>query len=145
MSPTKRNLLLAFIILLIACGLVLLVTNNAIYMAIFKSQLVLSPSSGSYPMWHTLPEPMVASMYLFKVFNPGNVSKGAKPNLEQVGPYVFTEQHEKTKIVWNDNGTVTYRQIRTWHFLPDKSNGTLEDEVTILNSVAASMGPMIKQ
>lgn len=96
-------------------------------------------------MWHTLPEPMLASMYLFKVLNPGKVSKGEKPNLEQVGPYVFTEQHEKTNIVWNNNGTVTYRQIRTWHFLPDKSNGTLDDQVTILNSVAASMGSMIKQ
>jgi hypothetical protein len=42
----------------------------------------------------------------------------------QVGPYVFTEQHEKASIVWNpDNGTVTYRQIRSWHFLPDLSNG----------------------
>jgi len=145
MTPTKRTIGLGFALLLAVSGLVLLFTNNILFMAIFKSQLVLSPTSGSYPMWHTLPEPMVASMYLFKVLNPDGISNGDKPQVEQVGPYVFTEQHEKSSVVWNKNETVTYRQIRTWHFLPERSNGSLDDEVTILNSVAASLGPMIKQ
>jgi len=143
MSGTKRNLLLGFTLLLVTCGLVLLVCKNAVYMWIFKSQLVLSPTSGSFPMWQILPEPMVASMYLFQVLNPEEIKTGSKPRLEQVGPYVFTEQHEKVNITWNSNGTVSYRQIRTWHFLPELSNGTLDDEVTILNSLAASLGPMV--
>lgn len=145
MSPTKRNLLLGFTILLVISGVALILTKNAVFMGIFKSQLVLSPTSGSYPMWQILPEPMVASMYLFKVLNPDEIRNGKKPRLEQVGPYVFTEQHEKTDIVWNNNNdTVSYKQIRTWHFLPERSNGTLDDEVTILNSMAASLGPMIQ-
>ena len=42
----------------------------------------------------------------------------------QVGPYVFQEQHEKSSIVWNhENGTVTYKQIRTWVYQPHLSNG----------------------
>ena len=42
----------------------------------------------------------------------------------KVGPYVFQEQHEKSSIVWNkENGTVTYKQIRTWVFQPHLSNG----------------------
>ena len=48
----------------------------------------------------------------------------------KVGPYVFEEQHEKSSIVWNnENGTVTYRQIRTWVFQPHLSNGDEEELV----------------
>merc|ERR1719376_1959505 len=65
--------------------------------------------------------------------------------LEERGPYVFTEQHYKTNIVWNDNGTVSYKQVRSWHFLPEKSKGSLDDEVTILNPVAGSIGAMIQE
>ena len=53
------------------------------------------------------------------------MSGGARPVVEEVGPYVFTEQHTKTGIVWNDNGTVTYKQIRTWHFMSELSAGRL--------------------
>ena len=75
-------------------------------------------------MWSVLPEPMVASMYLWEVKNPEDFSQGAKPVLEERGPYVFTEQHYKTNITWNDNnGTVTYKQIRKWNFVPELSNG----------------------
>jgi len=144
LSSTKRLLLLGIITVLMVSGVLLLILNNIIYMSIFKSHLVLTPTSDSYPMWKILPEPMLASMYLFQVLNPDEVTKGGKPRLEQVGPYVFTEQHEKTNLTWNKNETVTYKQIRTWHFLPHLSNGSLDDEVTILNSVAATLGPMIQ-
>lgn len=142
----KHSLLLALVAFFIVSGICLLVTHSAIFMAIFKSNLVLGPNSASFPMWQKLPEPLSARMFLFHVLNPDEVSQGQKPKLEQVGPYVFQEQHEKTSIVWNhENGTVTYKQIRTWVFQPHLSNGTLEDQVTILNPVAASLGPMIKK
>ena len=52
-------------------------------------------------------------MYLWEVKNPDQVSAGEKPELVESGPYVFTEQHYKIDINWNDdNGTVTYKQIR---------------------------------
>ena len=86
---------------------------------------------------------MLTSMYLFNVLNPTEVSDGAKPELEEVGPFVFTDQHHKARLVWKENGTVSYIQIRTWHFVPELSKGSLDDNVTILNSVAATMGNMI--
>merc|ERR1719150_2835569 len=88
---------------------------------------------------------MIASMYLFHVSNPEEVSEGGKPHLVEKGPYVFTEQHYKTNISWNNNGTVTYKQIRSWHFQPQLSKGSLEDKVTILNPVAGSVGAMIEE
>jgi len=109
--------------LLVISGIALLSTHHHIFNYIFNSQLTLSPLSGSFPMWQDLPAPMLASMYLFNVLNPEEVSNGAKPKLQEVGPYVFTEQHHKTKLIWNENNTVTYRQIRTWHFVPELSSG----------------------
>jgi len=145
LSPTLRILLIGLTGLLSASGLALLLANTAIFDAIFRWQLVLSPESSSFPMWQKLPEPMTMRCFLFQVLNPDEVSKGAKPQLEQVGPWVFTEQHEKVDLVWSPNGTVTYRQIRTWRFQPHLSNGSLEDQVTILNSVAATVGAMVER
>ena len=109
---------------LIISGIVLLTTHDQIFHYIYNSQLVLSPTSGSFPMWSVLPSPMVASMYLWEVKNPEQVSAGEKPVLVERGPYVFTEQHYKTDLTWNDdNGTVTYKQIRKWNFVPELSKG----------------------
>lgn len=36
-----------------------------------------------------------------------------------------------------ENDTVSYDQIRTWHFVPEMSNGTLDDNVTSVNVIAA--------
>jgi scavenger receptor class B, member 1 len=58
------------------------------------------------------------------------VLEGAKPVLQQVGPYVFTEKHHKSDLQWNKNGTVTYKQIRTWNFLPEETVGSLDDEAS---------------
>ena len=110
-------------VLLVTTGIVLLTTHSVIFSYIYNTQLVLSPDSGSFPMWQKLPEPMLASMYLWEVKNPDQVSKGFKPILEERGPYVFTEQHTKVDPIWNDNGTVTYKQKRVWHFVPELSNG----------------------
>lgn len=144
MVRPKYLCILVTVISLIGIGVSLLALNSTIFDGIVKSQLVLSPTSGSFPMWQDLPEPMLAKMYVFHVKNPAMVLNGAKPELEERGPYVFTEQHHKTNLVWNRNGTVTYQQVRTWHFVPELTNGTLEDKVTIANSIAATIGSMVK-
>jgi len=39
-------------------------------------------------------------------------------------------------INWNANDTVTFQQIRRWHFVPERSNGTLRDDITNINAIA---------
>lgn len=46
-----------------------------------------------------------------------------------------SESREKVNLTWNDNGTLTYRQRRSWHFAADQSNGSLDDLVTTINPV----------
>lgn len=61
-----------------------------------------------------------------------------KPNLVEMGPYVFLEKHTRVNVTFHpENDTVSYDQIRTWHFVPEKSNGTLDDNVTNVNVIAA--------
>ena len=38
-------------------------------------------------------------MYLFSVTNPREVEAGAKPHLEQVGPFTYSEQVERVNEV----------------------------------------------
>ncbi len=104
--------------------------------------MVLTPTSQSYPMWKDLPAPLRASMYLFNVTNVEDVLKnGSKPNLVEVGPYVYEEFHNKTIDSWNDNGTVTYKQVRSWRHV----SGNARDTVTILNIPYATLAGMMLQ
>uniref|UniRef100_A0A8D9BJP9 Protein croquemort n=1 Tax=Cacopsylla melanoneura TaxID=428564 RepID=A0A8D9BJP9_9HEMI len=72
-------------------------------------------------------------------------NSNVKPILVERGPYVFREVHEKLNLTWNDNGTVSYWQRRTWYFEPTLSNGTLSDEITSVNVVAVTVANMIDQ
>lgn len=40
-------------------------------------------------MWEALPFPMVFKIYVFNVTNSAEVSKGEKPIVDEVGPYVY--------------------------------------------------------
>ena len=96
----KHKIFLTLVAFSIVSGICLLVTHGAIFMMIFKSNLVLGPNSASFPMWQKLPEPLNARfietytylsivnlsprMFLFNVLNPDQVSLGQKPELEQV-------------------------------------------------------------
>lgn len=82
-------------------------------------------------------------MYLrFTMFhwtNPQEMhNKSIKPHFIEMGPYVFLEKHKRINVNFNSNNdTLSYNQIRTWHFVPEMSNGTLDDKITNINVIAA--------
>lgn len=48
--------------------------------------------------------------------------------------FIFSrEEREKVNVTWNENGTVSYRQIKRWYYQPDKTIGSLKDPITTLN------------
>ena len=63
----------------------------------------------------------VFSVYLFSVRNPEAVELGDKPNLQQLGPFVFRENLERVNEVFHKNGTVSYETKKIWFYIPEES------------------------
>lgn len=93
----------------------------------------------NYDNWIETPIPMYLKFTMFNWTNPDDIhDPDYKPNLVEMGPYVFLEKHTRVNVSFHpENGTVSYDQIRTWHFKPEMSNGTLNDSVTNVNVIAA--------
>lgn len=84
--------------------------------------------------WLDPPVDSLVRVYLFNFTNPKDFLKGAKPVLDEVGPYVFSEHWEKSNVRWKDGDTkVEYGQKRFYKFKPQLSNGRLRDVVTLPN------------
>lgn len=102
----------------------------------------MRPGSVNYNNWIETPIPMYLKFMMFNWTNVddlnGDVDANYKPNLVEMGPYVFMEKHTRVNVSFHkENDTVSYDQIRTWHFMPEMSNGTLDDYVTNVNVIAA--------
>lgn len=76
---------------------------------------------------------------MFNWTNPEDAHQpNYKPNFVEMGPYVFLEKHTRVNVTFHsENDTVSFDQIRTWHFMPEMSNGSLSDNVTNINVIAA--------
>lgn len=90
-------------------------------------------------MWVETPLPMYLRITMFNWTNPEQIKNpSVKPAFVEMGPYVFLEKHKRVNIRFHkNNDTVSFDQIRTWHFVPEMSNGTLDDKVTNANVIAA--------
>lgn len=57
--------------------------------------------------------------------------------LHEIGPFTYRLFLNKTAIKFNDNGTVTYREVKTWIFQPDRSYADENLLITTLNGPLA--------
>jgi len=115
-------------------GVICAFTFPLVYHAILNFELSLQPGTIMYNMWIEPPVPMFMRVYLFHVTNSDDVVLNrAKPILIEMGPYTFTERHERVNIETFDNATMQFQVKKTWHFVSDLSNGTLDDNITALN------------
>uniref|UniRef100_A0A182UF18 Scavenger receptor class B n=1 Tax=Anopheles melas TaxID=34690 RepID=A0A182UF18_9DIPT len=90
--------------------------------------------------------PIFFDIYLFHWTNPEQIrDPNVRPNFVQMGPYVFSERHERGMVSFNDNDTITFNQKRIWHYMPELSNGDyFNDRVTTLNPVLATVGKTLE-
>lgn len=51
--------------------------------------IALKPGSDIREMYTTVPFAITFKVYLFNVTNPVEVTRGGKPQLQEVGPYIF--------------------------------------------------------
>lgn len=143
----KKGLVFGIAVLLILIGFVVGGLWSLIFTAIYEGEMALTSTSTTFGMWEETPIPMYVEIYLFNCTNAEKFQEdpqNIKPEYSEMGPYVFSEHHTKVDLSWNDNGTVTFRQIRKWHFIPERSNGTLRDEITNFNIIAVTVEYMIR-
>lgn len=109
----------------------------ACFSSIFQ-EMQLKKGSLNYDNWIETPIPMYAKFMMFNWTNAHDIqATNYKPILTEVGPYVFLEKHTRVNITFHsENDTVSYDQIRTWHFMPDMSTGSLDDNITNANVIA---------
>uniref|UniRef100_A0A182R1L9 Scavenger receptor class B n=1 Tax=Anopheles funestus TaxID=62324 RepID=A0A182R1L9_ANOFN len=90
--------------------------------------------------------PIFFDIYLFNWTNPEEIrNPDVRPNFVQMGPYVFSERHERGMVSFNANDTITFNQKRIWHYIPELSNGDyLSDRVTTLNPILATVGKTLE-
>ncbi|XP_053980417.1 protein croquemort-like [Hylaeus volcanicus] len=129
-------------LLLIIFGTCLYLLSPVLFHHILQKEIPLTPTSKAFEVWNntvSLP-PMYLKIHFFNWTNPEELMiRGKKPILEEVGPYVFREIREKVDTTFHpENNTVSYFQRRWWFFEPKLTNGSLNDTVTQLNSVAIS-------
>lgn len=115
----------------------LLIFKSWILDSIAASILLLKPNSLIENTWLKPPAIVTTDVYAFNWTNPEDFRNfSTKPKLQQLGPYRFLQKMEKRNVVWNDNNTVTFNQIRYWNFDKEHTRGNLSDKITIINALA---------
>ncbi|BES93072.1 Sensory neuron membrane protein 1 [Nesidiocoris tenuis] len=93
----------------------------------------LDPGGEVHDIWKDLPQSLDFSFYIFNVTNPYEVQKGAKPVLQEIGPYRYIEWKKKVDLLDNpDEDEITYSNLNIWYFQPEKSYPLTGDEVVTI-------------
>jgi scavenger receptor class B protein 1 len=126
-------------VFLIAIGLVLSLIWPVLLKFILDNLMVLTTKSYAFDLWKKFPEPFPIDFYFFNWTNPESVTnETVKPKFQEMGPYRFFETKEKANIIWNSNGTVTFRHRKFWYFDENKGINDIQDRITTVNPVALS-------
>lgn len=105
------------------------IVENVVY-----SRLALSETSQSYPMWKNIPVAIYEKYYFFNLTNQFDVErKGAKPHFNEVGPFTYQLYINKTNVHFHDNGTVSFKEKKTWLFRRELSAFDENQVITTLN------------
>nr|WLL73948.1 sensory neuron membrane protein [Leucinodes orbonalis] len=91
-------------------------------------------SSAMFEKWRKLPMPLIFKIYVFNVTNPEDINTGARPKLQEIGPYVYKEYRERTVLGYGENDTVKYMLKKTFEFDQEATGALREDDVlTVIN------------
>ena len=107
-------------------------------------KIALSKGSLLDESWRSGKPPLLYKAYIFNITNPLEFSKGARPRVIERGPYVYKLEERREQVVYNDNGTVTYRGRPFYTFQPHLSIGPEEDVVMTMNVPLINAGEKIR-
>lgn len=134
---TSDYTILAFGAYLLLLGISFQVAWPYIFQDLLVKKLELTNSSETFKLWQRTPIPMYLELYLFNWTNSREfkLNKSVIPDLQEIGPFVFEEVHQRVNLSWNKDYTVSYNQTRNWTFVPELSVN-LSTKITNLNVVA---------
>ncbi|KAJ6644521.1 Sensory neuron membrane protein 1 [Pseudolycoriella hygida] len=134
----KKSLIIS--IALVVVGALFAFTKPIILRGIIRWMYIARP--GHYVRWkHESKLKLTHKLYLWNITNPNEFATGTeKPNLKEVGPYVFRQYKRKVNSEDNDSDdTVSFNYWNIYYFKPDKTAPLTGDEmVTTFNPVIMS-------
>ena len=126
----------------IALNMILRMINVCINL---KQKVKLVPSTEIYENWLTIPLDLYMSFYIFNLKNGAEFEKnGTKPVFEEIGPFVYRETRTREDMVNNFNNTITYKERRILHFVPELSAYDETYPITTINVAAMTAVSYVK-
>ena len=102
--------------------------------------VLIQNNSKAYGFWANPPAKILRKYYLFSIQNPAEVQSGKeKPNLKEMGPYVYSEVWEKKNVEFLGTEFLRFIPVVTLHYEPELSTGTLNDSITFINVPALGL------
>ena len=140
--------LFCFGVILVILGIVLRPVIDKVFRDKIDEKLVLQPGSPTYKPWIKSTVPIYSKYYFFDVINPKEVKQGAKPVLEERGPYSYIAHTQKLNLTWQQsNATVSYDE-KSWYIFDSASScvscDPFNDEITTVNIALMTVAAMLK-
>ncbi|XP_076046428.1 lysosome membrane protein 2-like isoform X2 [Oratosquilla oratoria] len=101
---------------------------DAVVEKVAVGQMVLNEGNQKYEAWVDSPVPVYYKVFAFNLTNPDAFMAGARPRMEELGPYVYLMKEKKEAVQFHGNGTVTYKTRPFYYFQPEMSKGLHESD-----------------
>ena len=135
-----RAFLAIFILISVAIvclGVFLVLRHKQVFREVLQRNMPLTPDSPMMDNFKEAPIDIYMKFHLFNLTNEEEVLSGGRPVLQEIGPYVYLNPRIKQNISFNeDNSQVSFDEVRYYHFQPDLSNGSEDDEFISIDMVA---------
>ncbi|XP_059484365.1 scavenger receptor class B member 1 isoform X1 [Neocloeon triangulifer] len=97
-------------------------------------EITLRQGSQTFKWWRQPPIEPLMKIYIYNVTNADEfLIDGAKPIVQELGPYVYRQEWERVNVEFHDNATVTFQQRKVFYFDAEASAGDEEDMVVVPN------------
>jgi len=134
---TRKKLIgiVSFGAFLAILGIVFYLCFPVIFNYLLKQKITLHNGTLGYEVWQDIPLPIYQRLYFFNITNAEDfMRRKAKPKVVEVGPYTFRSRWVKEGLVWHENGTVSFKEVRTFVFLRNESVGSQNDKIVTVNA-----------